>query len=263
MEKTAIHELVTSQFAPTAASYAASTVHGDAAALADVVALAEPRATDVVLDVATGAGHVALALAPHVARVVAYDMTPSMLEQTLKSAKERGFDNFETVQGIAERLPFEDGTFDLYTVRLAPHHYADIAASIREAARVLKPGGRFLAVDTTSPEDDILDGQLNEIETLRDPSHVRNYRPTEWRSMVEDAGLEVVSLTDEFCGAGRAIDFDEWVTRMRTPADTVSHLRRIFAEASPELRELLDVQFDGGKLSFRLPQVNLLAKKPL
>jgi SAM-dependent methyltransferase len=215
-----------------------------------------------VLDVATGAGHVALAFAPHVARVVAYDMTPSMLQQTLASARERGLGNVEGVPGIAEELPFEDGTFDVYTVRLAPHHFADVEASVKEAARVLKPGGKYLVVDTASPEDPTLDAQVNEIEMLRDPSHVRNYRPSEWRRMAETAGLEVVSLTDSFCGAGRAMDFDDWVLRMRTPGDKVARLRELFADASPALVELLDIQIENGRIAFRLPQVNLLARKP-
>ncbi|AIE85734.1 class I SAM-dependent methyltransferase [Fimbriimonas ginsengisoli] len=256
-----IHQLVTDQFAPTAASYAVSAVHGNAQALAELVALVDPKPTDEVLDVATGAGHVALAFAPRVAKVVAYDLTPSMLEQTLASARGRGLSNIETQQGTAEKLPFADASFDIYTVRLAPHHFADTAESVREAARVLRPGGRYLVVDTASPEDAGLAVELDEIERLRDPSHVHNYSPSEWRQMVEDAGLTVEHEANSFCDEGRAMDFDDWVIRMRTPEDAVTELRRRFTQASPELRRLLDISIDGNRIGFRLPQVTMLARK--
>lgn len=261
MSSQEIHQRVTDQFGPTAASYSTSAVHADPNALAHVVELVNPQPTDELIDVATGAGHVALAFAPRVARVVAYDLTQAMLDQTLASAAQRGLSNVEGVQGPAESMPFEDATFDVYTVRLAPHHFADIRAAVREAARVLKPGGRFLLVDTTAPEDDVLDPELNEIEVLRDPSHVRNYRPSEWRAMLEEAGLSVVKEEVAFCDGGRAMDFDDWVTRMRTPADKVEELRRRFLGASPELAELLAITSDEGRISFRLPQVTVLATK--
>jgi ubiquinone/menaquinone biosynthesis C-methylase UbiE len=84
-----VHEKVQQQFGATAAAYSTSTGHGDRTALAALVALAAPRATDTVLDIATGAGHTALAFAPHVQRVVAYDLTEAMLAETAKNAAER------------------------------------------------------------------------------------------------------------------------------------------------------------------------------
>lgn len=256
-----VHQLVTDQFSPTAASYAVSAVHADAGVLNALVALVGPKPTDELLDVATGAGHVAHAFAPHVAKVVAFDLTPSMLAQTLETARTKGLTNVETVQGVAEELPFEDESFDIYTVRLAPHHFADVAASVREAARVLRPGGLYAIVDTTSPEDDLLDRQLDEIERLRDPSHVRNYRPSEWRQMLEAAGFEILSFEENFGTDGRTIEFDDWVVRMRTPAETVARLRDLFRGASPELVRLLDIQLAGDQITFRLPDVTVLARR--
>ena len=257
-----IHQLVTDQFAPVAASYTTSAVHADKDALSELLTLVNPRPQDELLDVATGAGHVALTFAPYVARSVAFDLTPSMLQEAATTAKTRGIDNLETVQGLAESLPFPDGSFDIYTVRLAPHHFADVAGSVKEAFRVLRPGGKYLVVDTASPEDEVLDREIDLIERLRDPSHVRNYKGSEWKAMAEDAGFRVETLFENFCGTGRPMDFDEWVIRMRTPAENVIRLRALFNNASSELMKVLDVSFEGDKIGFRLPQVNMLAIKP-
>lgn len=256
-----VHRLVTEQFSPTAASYATSTVHANDEALAALVELVQPSSGDELLDVATGAGHVAHAFAPYVQRVVAYDLTRAMLDQTLAGALSKGLTNVEVVEGPAERLPFADASFDIYTVRLAPHHFEDAAAFVGEAARVLRPGGKFLLVDTISPEEPEMMDRLDEFERLRDPSHVHNYCPSEWRAMVEGAGLTIGFFDASFGERGRLIDFTEWVERMRVPAERVEILRGMLESASQPFAEMLDLHEDSGKLKFRLPEIVLLAVK--
>jgi SAM-dependent methyltransferase len=225
------------------------------------VGLAAPLATDTVLDIATGAGHTALAFAPHVSQVVAYDLTGPMLAETAKSAAHRGLTNVTTRQGPAEKLPFADASFDIATVRLASHHFADNAAAVQEMARVAKPGGRVIVVDNYGPEDDGLDAELQNIEKLRDPSHVRSYRLSAWRKFLTGAGLAIQrEVTDHYSESPRGMDFDDWVRRSKTPAERVEELRRLFTEASPELRALLTIARDGEAIWFRLPQVTFVAR---
>src|SRR5271167_683309 len=219
-KQTTVHERVQSQFGPAAEAYGTSLVHADASALQRVVELASPKPGDAALDIATGAGHTALALAPSVARVIAYDLTREMLLETRRNAAARGLANVYTQQGPAEKLPFRDASFDIVTVRQAPHHFADVRSAIREMARVAKPGGRVVIVDSTSPEDPVLASQWDYIERLRDPSHVRNYPPGEWRAMVADAGLSVFSEEIGFATEnGRPMDFAAWTKRINTPPE--------------------------------------------
>ncbi|WIG57632.1 MAG: SAM-dependent methyltransferase [Ktedonobacterales bacterium] len=186
-----IHERVRAMFSRTAEAYVASPTHAAGADLAQLLELAAPHATDLALDVSTGGGHTALALAPHVARVTASDLTPHMLATARRFITSRGATNVDYVVADAERLPFLDASFDLVTVRIAPHHYVDVARAVREMARVLTDGGRLVVIDNIAPEDPALDTLVNAWEQRRDPSHVRAYTATEWRGFIAAAGLTV------------------------------------------------------------------------
>jgi ubiquinone/menaquinone biosynthesis C-methylase UbiE len=255
------HRLVSRQFSSTADAYAASTTHNDPAALAEIVTLADLSEDEVALDIATGPGTVALVFASKLRRAVALDLTASMLAMTAERAKKLELDNVSCVRGLAENLPFEDKAFDLVAVRTAPHHYADVRAAILEMARVAKIGGRVLIVDTTAPEDPELHRQLDEFERLRDPSHVRNQSPNEWRAHVEAAGLSIEFVQVGSHAGGKKIRFSEWVQRMNVPAPTVSRLRAILLEGDPDLRTLLNVETTEQDLEFTLPEITLLCRR--
>ncbi len=257
-----IHERVSAQFAAAATAYSSSLTHSDPGALSRVVELVAPQPSDVVLDIATGAGHTALALAPHVSKVIAYDLTGAMLAETRRNAAAREITNVSTQQGAAESLPFPENTFDIVIVRQAPHHFADARAAVREMARVAKPGGRVIIIDSTTPEDESLDREWNDIERLRDPSHVRNYRPSEWREIVSHAGLHVTFEELSFATEqGRPMDFASWVRRSNTPAAAAAEVTRRFREASPALAAALRIQTIEGALYFCVPQITIAATK--
>jgi ubiquinone/menaquinone biosynthesis C-methylase UbiE len=256
------YEAVRTTFGPAAGAYTASAGHADATSLARVVSYASPVPTDLALDIATGAGHTALAVAPYVRSVVALDVTPEMLVETARNALQRGLTNVRVQIGVAEALPLRDASFDIVTVRTAPHHFADIARAVGEMARVVRVGGRVVVVDTTVPEDDVLDREINAIELLRDPSHVRNYRPSEWRRMLEGAGLTItLAAVDRFTEGQGRMSFDTWTARAGTPREAVAALRARFLGATPALVEALDIQVQGEAIGFTLPKVEIVALK--
>lgn len=250
------HDSVVRSFGPVAANYATSSGHAHAGVLQRFVALLEPQGNERVLDVATGAGHVALALAPKVGEVVAYDLTIGMLEVTADSAVARGIENIQTKQGLAERIPFPDGAFDIVTSRLGAHHFENVPLALEEIRRVLARGGRFALEDTCSPDDPASDEALDRIERLRDPSHVRNYTAGEWRKMLVDAGFRIVSEEEGYFGDGTTMEIEGWMDRIRTPIENRPLVRAAFEEAPTALKETL--RYDGR--TFQLPILTFLTE---
>src|ERR1700761_3306987 len=104
---------VTEQFGPRAAAYVASAVHAHGADLVQLAELAEGLpATAKALDLGCGGGHAAFYIAPHIGQVVAYDMSVEMLNAVARAAADKGIVNIVTRQGVAERLPYPDASFD-------------------------------------------------------------------------------------------------------------------------------------------------------
>jgi SAM-dependent methyltransferase len=128
---------------------------------------------------------------------------------------------------------------------------------VREWARVLKPGGKLVLVDSIAPEEPDIDRFLNEIETLRDPSHVRNHHYSEWTSMLAEVGL-TVSSTREW---GIFLDIPSWTQRMRTPAEVVEIIEQRLRTAPPATRERLHIEEKDGVLAFTLPTRLIVAVK--
>ena len=158
------------RFGEHAAGYVKSEGHAKGADLDRLLELAQPHEDWLVLDVATGGGHTALKFAPHVAKVVASDLTPKMLAAAKEYIRTQGVNNVEFKQADAEGLPFKDKRFDLVTCRIAPHHFPHVDEFVSESARVLKPGGLFLLQDHVLPEDEKAANYVDGFEKLRDPS---------------------------------------------------------------------------------------------
>jgi ubiquinone/menaquinone biosynthesis C-methylase UbiE len=181
-------------FGERAATYTTSAAHTDPEVLARLVACARPQAHWTALDIATGTGHTAFALAPHVRGVTAVDVTPQMLAEAEKLKMEKGLSNVSFQVADAHSLPFPDETFDLLVSRLAPHHFSDIRQALAEMYRVLRRGGRLVIDDRSIPEDDDVDAVMNRLDALHDESHVRQYRPSQWRALLKGAGFSVESV---------------------------------------------------------------------
>ena len=157
-----------------------------------------------VLDVATGGGHVARRLRAEGADVVTLDPAPGMRPDVIARA---------------EDLPFADAGFDVVVTRIAPHHFSDVAAAVREMARVAR---RLVIVEDTLYGSEAVE----QAERLRDPTHVRSYTDEEWRAFLEDAGLEV----EEVAYVRKRHPFDDWLARTGCEGEEAARVRELLAE---------------------------------
>jgi ubiquinone/menaquinone biosynthesis C-methylase UbiE/DNA-binding CsgD family transcriptional regulator len=244
------NSLVQERFGAAARAYSTSNVHASGPDLAWVVEAAALEGEERVVDVGTGTGHTALALAPYAREVIAVDITLPMLEEAQGLAAGRGLTNLRFLQADASSLPLAGGQFDLVTCRQAAHHFSKIAQAVHEWARILKTGGKVVVVDSVSPEEPEIDSFLHEIEVLRDPSHVRNYRISEWFALLADAGF-TASLSRSWT---IPLDIPSWTKRIRTEPASVAQIEQLFAGASPAIKERLRIGLsEEGLLSFALP----------
>jgi ubiquinone/menaquinone biosynthesis C-methylase UbiE len=240
-------------FGRTAAHYLTSAPHAKGASLERMVALAEPQADWHALDVATGAGHTAYAFAPHVERVWATDITDEMLDLVRGEVAKRGLANIRVAHAKAEALPFEDGSFDLVTCRIAPHHFESIPRFLGEAHRVLKRGGTLALVDNVVPAGSAGD-YVNAFERFRDPSHLRAWTMPEWRDALADAGFTIVHEEE----IEKLMEFASWASRHDATMQAL--LRAMLAEATPAVQAVLKPEQTDGAWTFWLREGLFIAQ---
>jgi SAM-dependent methyltransferase len=205
---------MTDVWSQRAEAFRKSSVHREGPDLDLLVEWCEPGHGVKVLDVATGGGHVARRLRAAGCTVVSVDPAPGMRPD---------------VVARAEELPFEDGSFDVATCRIAAHHFEDVRKAVAEMARVSE---RLLVI-----EDNLFRGDhVEEAERLRDPTHVRSYTEEEWKEFVVDAGFEVEQV--EFFP--RRQSAEQWLARVDTPP-----------QVAERIRELLADEIEDGMLGFR------------
>lgn len=156
------------------------------------------------LDVATGGGHVARRLREAGFEVTSSDPAPAMEPDVVCRA---------------ERLPFEDGSFDLVACRVAAHHFEDVRKAVTEMARV--------SSDAVILADNLYLGEsVEEAERLRDATHVRCYSEEEWRGLFEDAGLAVV----EARVLDKQIKLEPWLERAGCTGEEAGRVRALLAD---------------------------------
>jgi len=245
---------VRSQFSRQASRYARSDSHAGDRDLTLLVDHLEVKPGDRILDVATGTGFTAFALASRAARVIGLDLTPRMLAEARRQARDR---EIMWIAGDAEALPFVEDAFDAVTVRRAPHHFPHLRQAIAEMARVVRPGGRVGIVDQVPPEDAAGRALMERLEKLRDPSHVEALTAARWRTLVTEMRIDIRFMET----VERAFTFDAWLDLGGAGQGRRQVIAETLAAASPEAR--LAIGDDGTEpVSFKKRWVVLVGVRP-
>jgi ubiquinone/menaquinone biosynthesis C-methylase UbiE len=246
------------QFNANADKYAVSDVHRAGPSLPVLLALAQPVQSDQSLDVATGTGHTALAVARFVGKAIGIDIAPKMLEQARRLAAEQGVSNCIFMDGAAERMPLADGQFTLVTSRHAPHHFHHAALFLSEVHRVLAPQSRFVMADQISASAEIFDW-VDFWERTRDPSHFIQRTIGQWREEINKAGLRWVGHRV----VPYRLEFDWWVKQAGCDGSVISALIEHAAHAPQQVRDALELEFDptGRLTAFQEPMLVVRMEK--
>jgi ubiquinone/menaquinone biosynthesis C-methylase UbiE/ADP-ribose pyrophosphatase YjhB (NUDIX family) len=255
LDSTARKYAVRLQFARRAGAYAGSASHAWDDDLALLIERLDPQPSDRVLDVATGTGFTARAVAPLAAMTVGVDFTRRMLQEARVVARER--ETIQWVEGDAEALPFASGAFSMVVVRRAPHHFPHVDAAVREMLRVTEPDGRIGIVDQIPPDDPGGAILMETLERLRDPSHVRALPPEEWQDLVSASGgtVEFATVVEQ------PMSFARWMELAGADAARARRIEAVLARAAPETRARIGDTGDRPRM-FLKRWIVLTARKP-
>lgn len=190
-----------------------------------VISEVQPQETDSVLEVAAGTCVCGRSFALYVGQVTCLDLTPAMLSVGKEQAEKQELGNMTFVIGDAGELPFLDNSFSIVISRLAFHHFPDVNRPFSEMARVLKRGGKFVFIDMEATEENLRTTQ-DKIETLRDPSHIRNLSQAEMLKLFTDNHL-VVEKRDS---TRMTKNLSEWLDFTKTPKSVRRDITSLFVD---------------------------------
>lgn len=219
-------ETVKKSFAIQAANFESSSMNfSKEEYLDDTVSAIGVSANDTILEVAAGTCACGRALAGHAKAVVCLDVTSAMLEVGKKEAARKQQNNMTFVLGTAEKLPFLDESFDIVISRLAFHHFKNIQESFQEMVRVLRPGGKLVLIDMEAAKERLRERE-DEIETWRDPSHIRNLSRDDIRALFAEHNLDIT-----MCESTKiSVSLQAWMELTKTSDDVQEKIRDCMME---------------------------------
>jgi ubiquinone/menaquinone biosynthesis C-methylase UbiE len=242
-------------FTRSTESYATRKAKVDRQSHETMIWLSQVEASDSVLEIACGPAFVSLRFAEKAKSVVGIDL--AQLGRAARIRNERGLRNLSFIEGDVESLPFQSGSFQIVACHKALHHFSRPKRVLLEVRQVLTEDGELVLGDSLSSDEPEKNALLNEIERLRDPSHVKMYGLKELTSLVSLAGFKIERyevLEDER-------EFGWWMSVIQPPPEVVTEIRKRISQAIQNDGTGLHVRLEGEKLWMRRRSVVLVASK--
>jgi ubiquinone/menaquinone biosynthesis C-methylase UbiE len=248
------NQQVVDQFSRQAVYFAKLPGHEEATQL--LLRMAEIAAAHDVLDVACGAGSVACAAARVARQVTGIDLTPAMIERAAALQAEWRLSNVRWQVGDVSQLPCSADQFDVVLTRYSLHHFLDPADVLAEMVRVCKPSGRVAVADLVLPPEKA--ANYDQMERLRDPSHVRALTQAEVHRLLTDAGLIDLRWTGYFF----ELELSQLLQASFPRPGDADRVREIF-EADVGVDDLgIGVRRSNGEVCFAYPIAVAVGTKP-
>ena len=180
-------------------------VHADDAQLTRLLSFMSQTRQQVVLDLGTGAGYVAIAIASKdlTCRVVGVDIAAKAITRNQEHVSLHGLSNLAFLIYDGVRLPFGDDQFETVVCRYAFHHLPRPEISLEELRRTVRKGGRLLLADAIRNDDDDVDF-INCFQEKRRDGHIRMHRQAELIGMINRHGFKLVEVFESSISFARA-----------------------------------------------------------
>lgn len=247
------NQTIVEQFTRQAIPFAELPGHSQSMQM--LIELSEVTASDDVLDIACGPGLVACEFSPHARHVTGIDITPQMIEQAKGLQKEKQLSNLTWHIGDALPLPFPDAHFSIVLTRYSFHHFLNPAAILAEMLRVCKPGGKVMVIDVVQPQEKAK--AYDQLEKLRDPSHVHALTYPEMAAIVGALGLSNVK-TAQYKVEG---ELEKQLNASFPNPGDADKIREMFRADLKFDRMGIDVHQHGNEIHFAVPILVTVGEK--
>ncbi len=249
--------LIIDQFTKQAVPFAKKSSQYIGEVFEKIQTLVHATKNDIVLDVASGTGSLTVEFAKICRQVTGIDITPAMIEQAKILQKMNSLDNITWDMGdITQKLPYPSNSFSIVVTKYSFHHLLDPLSVLIEMNRVCSTTGKIVVVDPTPPPEKAI--QYNQVERLRDPSHVKSLTISELEHLFQKAGIPI--LKRGFYRMKIGLE-DQLQTSFPDPAN-IEKIRQLFIEDTKNDVLGLDSRFEGNKIYFSYPNSIFIGQKP-
>ena len=172
-----------------------------------------------------------------------------MINEAKKIMKERKINNLNFNICSAEELKYSDKEFDIVTCRTAAHHFLDVEKFCSEVHRVLKDEGEFIIVDTITSDQIKLNNWHQEVELIRDKSHIKNLSLIEWKSILKISKFSFLDIIQSRV----TMNLNDWMERSGTSDKDKKILKDKFQNSDEKIKSFFGIKILNNDISFYWP----------